>query len=870
MACCATPQHTSVRLCAHRHFVTRSAAALLSAAAAWLIVCSSAAPLLAQLQGLWTLSPTIQSNGMIGRVPLTRPFSRKTTLNMTVDTRWANNYGYRPVEVKVTSPKPATASRSLTVRLHMTGWGWQSGVLTVEKDFELPAGQSAATTTFLCPLYRMEQQYMWWEVWVDGAKDDELSMKKDEAWSRMNTAVSPSGGTGVSCLIAGPTSRRRTLSAPNTLQFEALSLPLSEFPDHWLGYTCFDVVSLSVNELPSLAQSNPNALLALRRWVGTGGSLWVGELGEEYDELPQISKLLQLAEAMIDATPETLGDAAADDDADETMAVETEVAADDDSDETANNASRDPASDLSQETTGDGPEIPDMIDAGVLAQAGWKPVRFLRGNPEGQVVTFLNLSSNEVQVARDPETIARLQDDPNYVATARQFETEDNRRRRRWPNDSGKWFMEQRLGMGNVRAFRNVKAAERPTRRSRISAEPDPRVQAAMDAAAAWGVDPTALAAMGGMPGAEEVNEPDLPPALALGLRSTRRWPARHGMAPDRANLDFANLLLPGVGLAPVTEFRVLITLFVLLIGPANYWLLKRFRRLHLLVLTVPLAAVVTTTGLFAYAILSDGFGTVVRVQSFTTLDQQRGEAACWTRLSYYSGLAPGDGLTMPDDVAVYPIIPGLNESAVDANIGTARDVIWESSEARLKRGWLQSRTPTQYLTIRSRISPYKLELLTANGRMRATNRLGSRIQFVLAIDESGDHFMGENIAPDGRLFLEPIARPDAIRKLRKLFTDNEPQAPPELAAGETEYQLMQRRQFRRAFRRFGLQYGEERLGTNLVSDAMSQIAGLGGRPALELPPRSYVAVTDTGPEVVIGMSGVSEEMSFHVIVGQW
>ena len=35
-------------------------------------------------------------------------------------------------------------------------------------------------------------------------------------------------------------------------------------------------------------------------------------------------------------------------------------------------------------------------------------------------------------------------------------------------------------------------------------------------------------------------------------------------MTPDDANLDFAKLLVPGVGLAPVTEFRVLITLFVL------------------------------------------------------------------------------------------------------------------------------------------------------------------------------------------------------------------------------------------------------------------------------------------------------------------
>jgi hypothetical protein len=36
------------------------------------------------------------------------------------------------------------------------------------------------------------------------------------------------------------------------------------------------------------------------------------------------------------------------------------------------------------------------------------------------------------------------------------------------------------------------------------------------------------------------------------------------------------------------------------------------------------------------------------------------------------------------------------------------------------------------------------------------------------------------------------------------------------------------------------------------------------------LPARSYIAVTETGPEVTIGMDGADEEDSFHVIVGQW
>jgi hypothetical protein len=63
---------------------------------------------------------------------------------------------------------------------------------------------------------------------------------------------------------------------------------------------------------------------------------------------------------------------------------------------------------------------------------------------------------------------------------------------------------------------------------------------------------------------------------------------------------------------------------------------------------------------------------------------------------------------------------------------------------------------------------------------------------------------------------------------------------------------------------------GEESLATNLANDAITNLAGLAGGSELKLAPRSYVAVTTTGPEVVFGMDGVEEDKSFHVIVGQW
>ena len=54
-------------------------------------------------------------------------------------------------------------------------------------------------------------------------------------------------------------------------------------------------------------------------------------------------------------------------------------------------------------------------------------------------------------------------------------------------------------------------------------------------------------------------------------------------------------------------SYYVLISAFVIVIGPLNYWLLRRKARLHLLLFTVPAAALVTSAGLIGYVLVTDG-----------------------------------------------------------------------------------------------------------------------------------------------------------------------------------------------------------------------------------------------------------------------
>jgi hypothetical protein len=234
--------------------------------------------------------------------------------------------------------------------------------------------------------------------------------------------------------------------------------------------------------------------------------------------------------------------------------------------------------------------------------------------------------------------------------------------------------------------------------------------------------------------------------------------------------------------------------------------------------------------------------------------------------MSYYAGLAPGKGLTMPADVAMYPILPNWGSE----DWGTKRSMIWDENEEKLTQGWLNSRTPTQYLMLRSRKTPHRLDVTAGNGKMQITNRLGTRIESLLVLDEAGKFFSGSELASESRVALQPISRDEAVKLIVALIRDNEPEAPAALSGSERDFVGRRSRSARRLFARYRPQGGGDQLNENLANRAMSDLAGMNGRPALELPARSYVAVTATGPEVETGIPYAKEEGSFHVIVGRW
>jgi hypothetical protein len=347
-------------------------------------------------------------------------------------------------------------------------------------------------------------------------------------------------------------------------------------------------------------------------------------------------------------------------------------------------------------------------------------------------------------------------------------------------------------------------------------------------------------------------------------------WSSRHGFEPGVGSPDFGKMLIPGVGVAPVMEFQVLITLFVLAIGPLNYWVLARAQRLHLLVLTTPLAAALVTTGLFAYAIVGDGFGTRVRARSLTLLNQAEGLAATWSHLSHYAGSAPTEGMAFPRDTAVYPIDP-FWEVSLAAPTAPERGLTWVDGGQRLTPGWLVSRTAAQHLVVRCGSTPIALEVSKSEGELAARNLLGAEVELLLVTPAEGDWQRAEGIGDGDSATLKPVTTSAAANELRLLFVENRPEFP--VGAGKAIEETLERFGAGSVAQRRQLRTREASAGdldANLLSAGIDRIAGLDGGPALDLPPRSFVAIARKSMHTPLGGEGFQEVGSFHVVVGRW
>jgi hypothetical protein len=246
---------------------------------------------------------------------------------------------------------------------------------------------------------------------------------------------------------------------------------------------------------------------------------------------------------------------------------------------------------------------------------------------------------------------------------------------------------------------------------------------------------------------------------LASIPQNQSRWSSRLGTSSRSSGMEFLNFLIPGVGSVPVYAFLVLITIFTIVIGPLNYYWLRKTRRVGALVFTVPLIASVACMLLFVYSLVADGFSIRSRIDSVTFLDQQAKSAASISRLCLYAPFAPSAGLKFSPNVAAYPIWQ------FQQNFEGGK-VDWTGNEQHLTSGWFRSQTWTQFLLVEQRDERGRLELTppadAQASEVTISNGFSWDLKYLALELDPGQWYVGENI-PAGSTAQLKLSKTDEV-----------------------------------------------------------------------------------------------------------
>ena len=199
----------------------------------------------------------------------------------------------------------------------------------------------------------------------------------------------------------------------------------------------------------------------------------------------------------------------------------------------------------------------------------------------------------------------------------------------------------------------------------------------------------------------------------------------------------------------PVRALFFIILVFAILIGPLNLWLFSnRGRRMRLL-WTVPLLSLVTSAGVFGYAIFSEGLSGHMRSAGLTILDERSHRAMTIGWQGFYSPLTPRGGLTYETDSELTPQIFGQYEGQ-----GRSLDL---SGGQNLDTGWIAARVPAHFMM---RKNQTRRERITVSrdtaGRLSVRNDLGVALEQLYLADEEGKIYQGGSMAAGAISVLHP------------------------------------------------------------------------------------------------------------------
>lgn len=178
--------------------------------------------------------------------------------------------------------------------------------------------------------------------------------------------------------------------------------------------------------------------------------------------------------------------------------------------------------------------------------------------------------------------------------------------------------------------------------------------------------------------------------ALWAGLDQDRGYGWRRGSSSERPGR--LQRLLEGLHAVPVGGLCAVSMVLALLIGPANFLLLRRLGRPLLFYLTAPLLAAVGVGLLVAYSMAAEGWTPRYREEALL-LHRGAGEAgAVYQRRGIYAAYRHDSGLRYPGTTLALPLH--------GAGPGESRLALAWGSGLQLGQGWLPARQAAGLVTV--------------------------------------------------------------------------------------------------------------------------------------------------------------------------
>lgn len=342
----------------------------------------------------------------------------------------------------------------------------------------------------------------------------------------------------------------------------------------------------------------------------------------------------------------------------------------------------------------------------------------------------------------------------------------------------------------------------------------------------------------------------------------------RRGVDPLLGDVRAERWLVPGVAQPPVYTFMGLLGVFVILVGPVAYRKTSKVGRSHLMFAIAPALALLTTLSMFAYGIVSDGFGTQARVRQLTFVDGQSGD--CFERIqsTYFAGIRPRKQIKISSDAElfIYANNKGKTWDEVAKQAFKATPVTVTDDASFFDSGIVPSRSQVQFIKQQPRKQFGRLifnhkpaDVATVDSTIDQT------LRDVVICDSKGNYWLAEKIDPNQKgVKCVALDKKKSSKKLSTIYNDYKP---------DSEGRQTGNQQRRDRYQVTSVKAVAVRSAINTASTFSFQDGIMERRLAEKLfltntlPNNSFVAVADVSEDALL-VEGASLVSSVRYVMG--